>query len=189
MLMKPGWSAVLIMLLSGCATFQGTGGSGPSPEPKPATQTSCQKECVGKGHRLMSCIWLADIKMEWEGALVVPPVPVESGGRLAITHCCCNYPALMPKETEELRRQWKNAREPFREEWGKKFGAWPTEGGKFWPGHHIHDLGHGGHPTDPNNILPTSPEVHDVFSKAYPGCYEGVAPWRRAGSYWPYTDN
>lgn len=187
--MKPGWSAVLIMLLSGCATFQGTGGSGPSPEPKPATQTSCQKECVGRGHRLMGCIWLADIKMEWEGALVVPPVPVESGGRLAITHCCCNYPALMPKETEELRRQWKNAREPFREEWGKKFGAWPTEGGKFWPGHQIHDLGHGGHPTDPNNILPTSPEVHDVFSKAYPGCYEGVAPWRRAGSYWPYTDN
>jgi len=90
--------------------------------------------------------------------------------------------------TEAERRKWENIRKDFRNEWGKKFGDWPVESGKAWPGHHIRDLGHGGDPVDPNNILPTQPDVHDVFNRAYPACYEGQPPWNTVGPEWPYTD-
>jgi hypothetical protein len=151
--------------------------------------TECQKECVSKKYPLKGCMWLADMKLEWSGHLILPPVPVESGGRLALTHCCCDIPVLKPQQTEALRKEWENARKVFRQDWSKKFGAWPTENGKSWPGHHIEDLGHGGPPIDPNNILPTPPDIHDIFSKQYPVCYAGGPPWNTVGPDRPYTDD
>lgn len=74
------------------------------------------------------------------------------------------------------RDRWENIRESFREDWSKKFGSWPLERGKSWPGHHIRDLKHGGDPVDPNNILPTPPTIHDVLNKEYPRCYDGGHP-------------
>jgi hypothetical protein len=129
-------------------------------------------------------MWLADLKLEWQGAL-----RIQAGGRYAITHCCCNYPTSTPAETAALREQWNDVRTSFRQDWSRKFGGWPLEKGKHWPGHHIRDLGHGGHPTDPNNVLPTPPSIHDVFSDAYPVCYAGGAPWNMVGPELPYTDN
>ncbi len=153
-----------------------------------AFMTECQRECAQQGYRLMGCMWLADIKLEWEGQLLVPPLPVKSGGRLAITHCCCNYPTL-PKVAKEVeRKRWEKIRDSFRDDWSKKFGEWPVEGGISWPGHHIRDLWHGGDPVDPNNIIPVQPSIHDQFNKAYPTCYAGQAPWNTVGPEWPYTD-
>ena len=151
--------------------------------------TECQKECAQQGYRLMGCMWLADIKLEWEGSIPVPPLPVKSGGRLAITHCCCNYPSLTTQRTTELRKEWTNIRETFRQDWTKRFGQWPFEKGEHWPGQHIRDLNHNGNPTDGNNIIPTPPVVHKVYNAEYPACYEGSAPWNQAGPDWPYTDN
>jgi hypothetical protein len=155
----------------------------------PPWMTECQKLCVSKTRQLKGCMWLADMKLEWVGHLIIPPVPLESGGRLALTHCCCDSPALKPQQTEALRKEWENARKSFRQDWSKKFGDWPTENGKSWPGHHIEDLGHGGPPTNPNNILPTPPDIHDIFSKQYPVCYAGGPPWNTVGPERPYTDN
>lgn len=150
---------------------------------------TCQRECVQQGHQLMGCIWLADIKLDWEGRLVIPPFPVKAGGRYGIFYCCCDYPKL-PKATKELgRRRWDNIRKSFREKWRKKFGEWPAEGESFWPGHHIRDLWHGGDPVDPNNILPVHPGVHKVFNDQYPACYDGKAPWNTVGPNLPYTDH
>jgi hypothetical protein len=148
----------------------------------------CQTECTRQGYRLMGCMWLADIKLEWEGQLVVPPLPAKSGGRLAVTHCCCNYPTLPKVKKEEERKRWDNIRESFREKWSKRFGEWPAEGGTSWPGHHIRDLWHGGNPIEPNNIIPVDPGVHKAFNDQYPFCYDGKAPWNTAGPQWPYTD-
>jgi hypothetical protein len=137
----------------------------------------------------MGCIWLTDIKLEWEGRLLVPPLPVKAGTRYAIWHCCCKHPTL-PKEKKEVERQkWDKFRETFREEWSKKFGQWPTEGKTSWPGHHIWDLWHGGNPVDPNNIIPVAPAVHNEFGRQYPACYAGSAPWNTVGPNLPYTDN
>jgi hypothetical protein len=149
---------------------------------------ACQQECGGQKRVLQGCMWLADIKLDWRGYLVVPPLPVESGGRLAIYHCCCNYPPV--PSTEPLRKQWDRVRESFRTEWGRKFGQWPKEGDRpAWPGHHVHDLKHGGNPTDPNNILPVPPDVHVVLNDAYPACYAGGGRWSTVGPDLPYTDH
>jgi hypothetical protein len=138
----------------------------------------------------MGCMWLADIKLDWEGHLFLPPpLPVEAGGRYAIYHCCCNYPTLTPTQKKPLRDQWNKVRDSFREEWSKKFGQWPFEKGEHWPGHHIRDLQHGGNPIDPSNILPAPPDIHNEFGKQYPACYEGKAPWNKVGPDLPYTDN
>ena len=136
----------------------------------------------------MGCMWLADIKLDWEGRLVVPPLPVKAGGRYGLFHCCCDYPTLPKAVKEAERRRWDNIRESFRERWSKKFGEWPAEGDNPWPGHHIRDLWHGGDPVDPNNILPTHPEAHKVFNDQYPACYDGLAPWNTAGPALPYSD-
>jgi hypothetical protein len=154
-----------------------------------AFMADCQKECAQQGYRLMGCMWLADIKLEWEGSIPVPPLPVKSGGRLAMTHCCCNYNTLSPRENKAQRDRWRSIRSAFREEWSKKFGDWPAEEGVAWPGHHIRDLLHGGDPVDPNNIIPIQPEVHEAFNDQYPACYGGQAPWNTAGPNWPYTDH
>ncbi len=212
--------AVVLVFLSGCATTQGTGGSGPSPSPgaKPAVKkelpwlnvpggrmrttlfygpwqcrrefmNGCQKECASEGHTLKGCMWLADFKFDWEGRLVALPVPVKGGSRYGIYHCCCNYTELSKEENETQRDTWDAFRASFRDDWSKKFGQWPFENGENWPGHHVHDLKHGGNPVDRNNIIPAQPGVHKVFSKAYPACYGGQSPWNTVGPDLPYTDN
>jgi hypothetical protein len=143
----------------------------------------CERQCTTEGLALKGCMWLADLKLDWEGLLYV-----KSGGRYAITHCCCNYPTLTPEANEAQRKKWENIRNSFREDWSKKFGNWPTEKGRSWPGHHIRDLKHGGDPTDPNNILPYPPELHEVLNDEYPACYDGRDLWGKIGPDLPYTD-
>lgn len=145
----------------------------------------CEGRCADEGHILMGCIWLADFKGDWDGRWA--GLPAQAGGRLAISHCCCNYPTT---DAPARRRVWNNAREGFRERWTHEFGAWPeTPGtGKAWAGHHIRDLFHGGHPTAPANILPVPSEVHSVYNLEYPACYAGAAKWRRIGPDRPYAD-
>jgi len=209
-------STVLVAILAGCSTTHGTGGSGSDPSPgiQPATKKelpwipvlggrmkttlfygpwqcrqefmrTCQRECA----RVMGCMWLADIKLDWEGRLVIPPLPVKAGGRYGIFHCCCDYPKLPPDKKEDERKRWENFRTSFRKDWSKKFGDWPEEEGVAWPGHHVRDLHHGGDPVDPNNIIPVEPGVHTVFNRAYPACYGGQAPWNTVGPNLPYSDN
>jgi hypothetical protein len=219
--MKLAGAVVLLVLLTGCATTQGTGGSGPSRPPpgvQPATKkelpwlnvpggqmkttlfygpwqcrrefmNGCQRECASEGHTLMGCMWLADIKLDWVGSLVVLPVPVKAGSRYGIYHCCCNYPTLSPAKKEEERRKWDSFRKSFRKSWSERFGEWPDEDGVSWPGHHVRDLQHGGNPVDPNNVFPAQPSVHDIYTRAYPACYGGQPPWNTVGPDLPYTDN
>lgn len=40
----------------------------------------CQKQCAAEGYPLKGCMWLADFKFDWEGSLVVLPVPVRAVG-------------------------------------------------------------------------------------------------------------
>ena len=47
----------------------------------------CQRDCASEGYPLMGCMWLADLKFDWEGRLVVPPVSVKAGSRYrALAH-------------------------------------------------------------------------------------------------------
>lgn len=149
---------------------------------------SCRRQCAAEGHQLKGCMWLSDLKLQWNGKIPLLPFVIDSGGRYAITHCCCSYPELTPDGTNAQRNKWENIRQAFRKDWGEKFGNWPTDGGKNWPGHHIHDLKHGGHPTDGNNVLPTPPDVHEIFNAEYPVCYAGGPPWNTPGPDYPYTD-
>jgi hypothetical protein len=149
----------------------------------------CRRECAQEGHPLMGCIWLADLKLEWEGSLLLLPVPVEAGSRYGLFHCCCKFPTRTKAENDAARQQWKNAMKSFRNDWSHRFGKWPIENGKAWPGHHIRDLWHGGDPVDPNNVFPTHPDVHDVYTEQYPACYEGKSPWNTVGPDLPYTDH
>ncbi len=144
--------------------------------------TYCQRQCAAEGYTLKGCMWLADLKLDWEGRTH------NAGGRYAITHCCCDYPVLSKDATQAARDRWEAIRESFREDWSKKFGNWPLERGKSWPGHHIRDLKHGGDPVDPDNILPTPPAIHDVLNKEYPRCYDGGPPWNTVGPDLPYSD-
>ncbi|KFA89157.1 hypothetical protein Q664_36650 [Archangium violaceum Cb vi76] len=197
----------------------GTGGSGPSPSPgaKPAVKkelpwlnvlggrmkttlfygpwqcrrefmNQCQTEC-GSGYKLKGCMWLADFKFDWEGSLVILPVPVKAGSRYGIYHCCCNYTELSKEDTRAARKKWEGKRESFRRGWSEKFGTWPEKGDVSWPGHHVRDLKHGGDPVDPNNVIPAEPDVHEVFNEQYPACYDGKSPWNTVGPDLPYTDN
>ena len=148
----------------------------------------CQMEC-GASYKLKGCMWLADIKLDWVGSLVLLPLPVKAGSRYGIYHCCCDYPELSPGDNAARRKEWDRIRKSYRDDWSKKFGEWPGTGGKSWPGHHIRDLQHGGDPVDPNNIIPAEPVVHDIYNRAYPACYAGQAPWNTVGPNLPYTDN
>lgn len=210
----------MLLILSGCATSHGIGGSGSPPLGVPTTATKkelpwiqvlggqmkttlfygpwqcrqefmrmCQRECAQQGHPLMGCMWLADLKLDWAGRLIVPPLPVKAGGRYGIFHCCCTYPTRTKAENLAARTDWRSGMKSFREEWSKKFGEWPVEDGKAWPGHHIHDLWHGGAALDGNNIIPAEPAVHDVFNREYPKCYAGQAPWNTVGPNMPYPDH
>ncbi|EPX60105.1 hypothetical protein D187_002191 [Cystobacter fuscus DSM 2262] len=219
--MKLAEAVVLLVLLTGCATTQGTGGSGPSPSPgaRPAVKkelpwlnvpggrmkttlfygpwqcrrefmNGCQRECASEGHTLKGCIWLADLKFDWEGRLIALPVPVKGGSRYGIYHCCCDYPTLTKEQNKAGRDQWKAAMESFRQRWSERFGVWPTAStGVNWPGHHIRDLWHGGDPVDPNNVFPVQPGVHEAYNREYPACYSGQSPWNTVGPDLPYTDN
>lgn len=218
--MKLAGAVVLLVYLTGCATTQGTGGSGPSRPPpgvQPATKkelpwldvpggrmkttlyygpwqcrrefmNDCEKQCAAEGYPLKGCMWLVDFKFDWEGSLVVLPVPVRAGSRFGLFHCCCNYPELSPEENATRRKEWEKFRESYREGWSEKFGKWPEEGEVSWPGHHIRDLKHGGNPVDPSNIFPAKPSVHDIYNRAYPACYGGQPPWNTVGPNLPYTD-
>lgn len=144
----------------------------------------CQRRCAAQRLALLGCIWLADIKGDWQGRFAF--LPAEAGGRLAITHCCCDYSEV--SNLEELRETWENARTGFRNQWSREFGEWPHTGGRNWPGHHIFDLLHGGPPTAQSNVLPVHPEVHKAFNKAYPACYSPGSEWRVVGPDRPYVD-
>ncbi len=145
----------------------------------------CQRRCAAEGHKLMGCIWLADIKTDWQSRFLGSPM--SGGGRLAITHCCCDYP--LAKDVKGRRAQWERETQKFRDDWAKEFGEWPTGAdGRNWHGHHIRDLGHGGEPTARRNVLPVSPETHYEFTDAYPACYSGKGGWELVGPDRPYVD-
>ncbi|WP_434299866.1 hypothetical protein [Corallococcus exiguus] len=145
----------------------------------------CESKCASQGHALMGCMWLADIKGDWKGRYLF--MPAEAGGRLAITHCCCDYPKV--SNVQRLRDQWSNARDRFRDQWASEFGAWPTTStGKNFPGHHIFDLGHGGPPVAPGNVLPVPADIHQTFNDEYPACYAPGGKWLTPGIERPYVD-
>jgi len=218
--MKPTGAMVLWVLLTGCSTTRGTGGSGspPSPGVQPTTKkelpwlnvpggrmkttlfygpwqcrrefmNGCQKKCISEGYKLMGCLWLADLKFDWEGSLFLLPVPAKAGSRYGIHHCCCNYPTRAKPENDAARQEWKSVMKPFRKSWSERFGEWPVERGKSWPGHHIRDLWHGGDPVEPNNVFPAQPDVHEVYNEQYPACYGGQLLWNTVGPNLPYTDH
>jgi hypothetical protein len=146
---------------------------------------SCQRECAAEGHALMGCMWLADIKYEYQGRILTP---VEAGTRYALWHCCCDYPTLTPVQKRPLRERWDAKRDALRKKWAEVYGDWPKSRGVNWPGHHMRDLFHGGDPIDLANIVPAPPDVHDVFNAEYPQCYGGGAPWNAVGPDLPYKD-
>ena len=148
----------------------------------------CQKQCTREGYPLKRCMCLADFKFDWEGNLVLLPVPVRAGSSFGIFHCCCNYPEPSPEENAVRRKEWEKFRESYREGWSEKFGQWPAEDDVSWPGNHIRDLKSGGNPVDPSNIFPAKPSVHDIYNRAYPACYGGQPPWNSVGPDLPYTD-
>jgi hypothetical protein len=201
-----------VALLVGCGTTNGAGASpgvAPAsskwvgkPIPGPGggqTQTTiyygpwqcsqrwmntCQRKCGSQKHKLMGCIWVADIKTDWKGRYL--GFPVSAGGRYAITHCCCDYPEV--DDAASLRELWTNKRESFRRKWGEEFGGWPKRGDTSYPGHHIRDLLHGGDPVAEGNVLPVPGDVHGVLNKEYPLCYKGGSKWSMVGPDRPYSD-
>ncbi|RKH76645.1 hypothetical protein D7Y21_38510 [Corallococcus sp. AB045] len=150
----------------------------------PAFLSRCESKCAAQGHALMGCMWLADIKGDWQGRYLF--MPAEAGGRLAITHCCCDYPTV--SDGKWRRDTWQSARESFRRKWSSEFGDWPkTSGGENWAGHHIFDLAHGGAPTAAGNVIPVPGDVHKVFTNEYPACYAPGGKWLTPGPDRPYT--
>lgn len=143
---------------------------------------SCQRECAEEGHALKGCMWLADIKYDWQA----PVMPFKAGSRYALWHCCCSYPEIA--SSAGPRKKWESARESLRRKWSEIYGDWPQSGGVKWSGHHMHDLKHGGDPIDLGNIVPAPPGVHEVFNEQYPICYAGGGPWNAVGPDLPYRD-
>ncbi|RKH55907.1 hypothetical protein D7W81_35220 [Corallococcus aberystwythensis] len=146
--------------------------------------SECGRKCAAQGRMLKGCMWLADIKGDWRGRFLL--LPAQAGGRLAITHCCCDYSTI--SNVSQQRRIWNRARDRFRETWAEEFGAWPQSGGTLWEGHHIFDLWHGGPPVAPSNVLPVPPDVHQVLNQQYPACYAGGGQWSMPGPARPYVD-
>ncbi|RKH55738.1 hypothetical protein [Corallococcus aberystwythensis] len=144
----------------------------------------CESKCAAQGHALMGCMWLADIKADWQGRYLF--MPAEAGGRMAITHCCCDYPKVA--DGEWRRNTWQSARESFRRKWSSEFGDWPKTSGENWAGHHIFDLAHGGAPTAASNVIPVPGDVHKVFTNEYPACYAPGGRWLTPGPERPYVD-
>ncbi|RKH50020.1 hypothetical protein D7V93_31085 [Corallococcus llansteffanensis] len=143
----------------------------------------CQEKCAGSGHVLQGCMWLADVKMDFQGTLV------RAGSRFGMTRCCCNYATLTPGQNAASRDRWDNIREGFRNRWAERFGAWPGEAnGKPYQGHHIRDLKHGGNPTDWDNIIPFPKDIHDTLNGLYNQCYANEPPWTSTGVDYPYGE-
>ncbi|WP_240356088.1 hypothetical protein [Myxococcus eversor] len=141
----------------------------------------CRGKCAGDGYALQGCMWLADVKMDFQGTLV------RAGSRFGMTHCCCNYATLNPAQTEAARSRWNNIRTDFREQWAGRFGAWPTDtNGRLYEGHHVRDLWHGGNPTDWENILPFPKAIHQELFGLYNQCYANNPPWSSVGPDYPY---
>ncbi len=197
------WSVLLLLLLGGATApppaAKWVGPEFSTPEGGKARTTiyygpwqcrqpwldDCQVKCTRQNHKLMGCIWIADIKTDWQTRFLGSPA--SAGGRLAIVHCCCDYPSVT--DLAQRRNKWENGTDSFRRKWSSEFGPWPTDQtGNRWPGHHIWDLKHGGHPTADNNVLPVPQRVHDTINKAYPACYAGGGQWGQAGPYWPYAE-
>ncbi|RKH51142.1 hypothetical protein D7X55_26545 [Corallococcus sp. AB049A] len=150
---------------------------------RPAFMRSCESKCAATGNTLMGCIWLADIKMDFEGPVV------HAGSRYGVTHCCCNYPPVAPAATRASRSRWNNIRDTFRREWAKRMGAWPSDaGGTPWQGHHVFDLGHGGNPVDWDNVIPLPQDLHQYVTDSYGQCYAGTPPWNSVGVDYPYGE-
>jgi hypothetical protein len=143
----------------------------------------CREKCSGEGYALRGCMWLADVKMDFQGTVL------DAGTRFGMTHCCCNYDPLSVSQTESARGRWDNIRDGFRNRWAERFGAWPTDAsGKAYPGHHVRDLKHGGNPTDWDNIIPFPKDIHDTLNKLYNQCYAGTPPWTQVGVDYPYGE-
>jgi hypothetical protein len=144
----------------------------------------CERRCTAEGRVLLGCIWLADLKGDWSGRWAY--LPAEAGTRYALTHCCCDYTTVNPESSRQL---WAAARDAYRAAWATEFGEWPvTASGHNWPGHHIRDLAHGGHPTDPRNVMPVPDNVHKTITSAYPQCYSRGGRWSAIGPDLPYSD-
>jgi hypothetical protein len=87
-----------------------------------------------------------------------------------------------------VRGEWDAARKNFRNDWTKEFGAWPSDDGVAWAGHHIRDLLHGGSPTSPDNLLPAPKSAHVLYDRAYRECYSPDNRWSRPGPAYPYAE-
>ncbi|GHG87059.1 hypothetical protein GCM10012319_44540 [Comamonas sp. KCTC 72670] len=143
----------------------------------------CANKCSGSGHALQGCMWLADVKMDFQGTVM------RAGSRFGMTHCCCNYGKLSPDQTAAARSRWSSARPGFREAWANRFGAWPTEpNGRLYEGHHVRDLWHGGNPTDWDNIIPFPKDLHTDLFELYNECYANDPPWTQVGVDYPYGE-
>ncbi|WP_233583539.1 hypothetical protein [Corallococcus sp. CA053C] len=143
----------------------------------------CREKCAGSGHVLQGCMWIADVKMDFQGTLV------RAGSRFGMAQCCCNYGTLSVKQNDLARNRWNRARKGFREEWAQRFGTWPTEAnGMPYQGHHIRDLAHGGNPTDWENILPFPQDLHEELLTPYNQCYANEPPWTQTGVDFPYGE-
>jgi len=199
-------TSLLLVLLGGCGAVSVTGATRKWVGPVVTTPTggtlqtsiyygpwlcsrslmnACRQQCVSEAHQLMGCMWLADIKMDGTGR--IGPLPTAYGGRLAITHCCCDYPT--GTDTSERRKKWDATRDSLRRKWGKQFGEWPADkDGNLWQGHHIRDLHHGGDPTGLSNILPMPTDVHELLRFLYKQCYAGQGDWKKTGLNRPYSD-
>jgi RHS repeat-associated protein len=144
---------------------------------------TCKKKCASQGLKFLGCVWIADINEVIEvGGLPVAAI------NYALTHCCCSYPSITGKPLDQCRGDWNKYRDDFRELWESKWGQkFPTTNGKPWPVHHVHDIAHGGKPTDPNNLIPLPPDVHYKVTTAYGQCYSGAPEWSQAGPDWPFV--
>jgi hypothetical protein len=149
----------------------------------------CQRTCDLQGHKLMGCMWLADIKFDGQGHIPLLRLEAKAGTRYAMRHCCCDYPIISTEANRQRRGEWNRHRKSFRERWAKSMGRWPTDAnGDPWDGHHVHDLYRGGSPTDGNNILPIPLDLHETLDKQYDLCYSGSGQWNAIGSDRPYID-
>ncbi|MGE6759015.1 hypothetical protein ACQKGO_13430 [Corallococcus interemptor] len=149
----------------------------------PQLMNYCRDKCTGEGYALQGCIWLADVKMDFDGNMF------RAGSRFGITNCCCNYPALSVSQNATARNRWESIRDGFRERWAEKFGQWPTDAsGNNYPAHHIRDLKHGGNPTDWDNIIPYPADLHSGLNQVYNQCYAGQPPWTSSGVSHPYGE-
>jgi hypothetical protein len=127
-------------------------------------------------------MWLADINFDFEGRIM------QAGSRFGMTHCCCNYGMLSPSANKASRDSWDNMRDSFRESWARRFGQWPIDpDGVPYQGHHVHDLWHGGNPTDWDNIIPFPRDLHKQLPALYNQCYANSPPWNSPGVSYPYV--